>query len=32
VIVTDMGMETSPFGSMGELKSAIRKSGWEIVA
>jgi hypothetical protein len=32
VIVTDMGMETPPFNSMGELKSAIRKSGWEIVA
>lgn len=31
VIVTDMGMETPPFNSMGELKSAIRKSGWEIV-
>lgn len=31
VIVTDKGSESRTFPSMGELKSAIRKSGWDII-
>lgn len=31
VAVTDRGAETAMFSTIGELKSAIRKSGWEIV-
>lgn len=31
VIVTDKGSESRTFLTMGELKSAIRKSGWDII-
>jgi len=31
VIVTDLGMESKVFSNIGQLKSAIRKSGWEII-
>jgi hypothetical protein len=31
VLVTDLGQETSKFNSYGELRSAINKSGWQIL-